>query len=215
MFSDDASIILLYWAFSCFDLKKICGYSQLGLSMFSTVSVCQLRNADPASPVRMSWSVIPSVFNNMISVLWASLYQRNRALAFFSGHTVLELAPGQFIFLLAKPCEVWLGSELQVGGGAARPDKTTDRDPAQHSGSRFRLDEDMKHSTDQHTNVPPWGDHWHEQYKQRENVNSSLFVNIWVYKERFSANMILKSNLGLKQIQLGRCSIKFGNLGSW
>ncbi len=100
----------------------------------------QLRNADLASAIRMSWSVIPSLFNNQIRVFWASLYQRNQAPAFFSWLATVDLAPWQFIFLLAEPCELWLGVEQQVGGGTAWPDKRTD--PAQHSDSLHWLADD-------------------------------------------------------------------------
>lgn len=87
--------------------------------MLRCVCVCvltgQLRNADLASRVRMSWSVNPVSVNNLIPVLQASLYQRHQTLC--SPPVLHRIGVGcqQFIFLLAEPCEVWLAAGRWTG----------------------------------------------------------------------------------------------------
>lgn len=80
----------------------------------------------PCITIRMSCSLIPSVFNNLILVSPASLYQRNLPPVSFS-------VGWQFIFLLAKPCEVWLAEEAQLGGSPIMPPGllSTDEEPIQ------------------------------------------------------------------------------------
>lgn len=68
----------------------------------------------PCITVRMSCPLIPSVFNNLIPVSPASLYQRNRP--------PVSLSVGrQFIFLLVESCEVWLAEEARLGGSLITP----------------------------------------------------------------------------------------------
>lgn len=94
--------LLFYWVVQCLHVTHSC--SQVSHALFSSLCLQflteQPRNADLASGVRMSRSVIPSVFNNLIPVLWASLYQRNQPLVFLPMPITLcwNRLPGNLFF---------------------------------------------------------------------------------------------------------------------